>query len=194
MSPCSRHIPTVIVQGRYDVVCPVSLLFSSFLFLPLTNRFDCKGNDCICSEEGQLFPLNSGLVRFDTVIQAFPEADLHIVPDAGHSARETGIAKLLVEVRCSNHTKQRPGLNSPCRQRTSSRTNNHYNTEQPFIKNRLPTPNNRMGIDKEIIDCNTDSACLYYCTHIVYMKLPQIYVMNERGERKPERDRKIRQQ
>jgi anion-transporting ArsA/GET3 family ATPase len=22
---CSRHIPTVVVQGRYDVVCPVNL-------------------------------------------------------------------------------------------------------------------------------------------------------------------------
>lgn len=24
-SDCSRHIPTVVVQGRYDVVCPVRL-------------------------------------------------------------------------------------------------------------------------------------------------------------------------
>lgn len=31
-------------------------------------------------------------------IQVFPEAELHFVPDAGHSSREPGIAKLLVEV------------------------------------------------------------------------------------------------
>ena len=31
--------------------------------------------------------------------KAWPEATLHIVPDAGHSSREPGTAKLLVEVR-----------------------------------------------------------------------------------------------
>ncbi|KAG6889286.1 hypothetical protein C0992_005702 [Termitomyces sp. T32_za158] len=31
--------------------------------------------------------------------KVFPELELQIVPDAGHSAREPGIAKLLVEVR-----------------------------------------------------------------------------------------------
>ncbi|TRM64426.1 Alpha/Beta hydrolase protein [Schizophyllum amplum] len=54
-----RHIPTVVVQGRYDVVCPA------------TTAWQLK--------------------------KAFPELELHIVPDAGHSAREPGIAKLLVE-------------------------------------------------------------------------------------------------
>ncbi|KLO17410.1 peptidase S33, proline iminopeptidase 1 [Schizopora paradoxa] len=54
-----RHIPTVIVQGRYDVVCPATTAYA--------------------------------------LKKVFPEAELHIVPDAGHSARETGIAKLLVE-------------------------------------------------------------------------------------------------
>lgn len=54
-----RHIPTIIVQGRYDVLCPV------------TTAWDLK--------------------------KVFPEITLHIVPDAGHSSRETGIAKLLVE-------------------------------------------------------------------------------------------------
>ncbi|KAL1737917.1 putative proline iminopeptidase [Schizophyllum fasciatum] len=54
-----RHIPTVVVQGRYDVVCPA------------TTAWDLK--------------------------KVFPELELHIVPDAGHSAREPGIAKLLVE-------------------------------------------------------------------------------------------------
>ncbi|KAI0300961.1 proline iminopeptidase [Russula brevipes] len=41
-----RHIPTIVVQGRYDVVCPITI---------------------------------------------------HIVPDAGHSSRELGTTKLLVE-------------------------------------------------------------------------------------------------
>jgi len=53
-----RHIPTVIVHGRYDVVCPVK------------NAWDLH--------------------------RAFPEADLRIVPDAGHSAFEPGILHELV--------------------------------------------------------------------------------------------------
>ncbi|TCD69377.1 hypothetical protein EIP91_007933 [Steccherinum ochraceum] len=54
-----RHIPTVVVQGRYDVVCPT------------TTAYELK--------------------------KVWPEITLHIVPDAGHSSREPGIAKLLVE-------------------------------------------------------------------------------------------------
>ncbi|KAL5504175.1 hypothetical protein ACEPAH_8248 [Sanghuangporus vaninii] len=54
-----RHIPTIVVQGRYDVVCPITTAWA--------------------------------------LKKVFPEIELHIVPDAGHSARETGIAKLLVE-------------------------------------------------------------------------------------------------
>ncbi|EJD54055.1 prolyl aminopeptidase serine peptidase [Auricularia subglabra TFB-10046 SS5] len=54
-----RHIPGVIVQGRYDVICPAK------------SAWDLH--------------------------RAWPEAELHIVPDAGHSARETGMTKLLVE-------------------------------------------------------------------------------------------------
>jgi proline iminopeptidase len=54
-----RDIPTVIVQGRYDVVCP------------MTSAWDLH--------------------------RAFPEADLQLVPDAGHSALEPGIRAALVE-------------------------------------------------------------------------------------------------
>ncbi|KAF9449512.1 prolyl aminopeptidase serine peptidase [Macrolepiota fuliginosa MF-IS2] len=54
-----RHIPTVVVQGRYDVVCPATTAYS--------------------------------------LKKAFPELTLHIVPDAGHSSRESGTTKLLVE-------------------------------------------------------------------------------------------------
>jgi len=54
-----RHIPTIVVQGRYDVVCPA------------TTAYDLK--------------------------KVFPELTLHIVPDAGHSSREKGIADLLVQ-------------------------------------------------------------------------------------------------
>jgi proline iminopeptidase len=53
-----RHIPAVIVQGRYDVVCPPVTAFE------LASRW--------------------------------PEASLTIVPDAGHSAFEPGIAAELV--------------------------------------------------------------------------------------------------
>jgi pimeloyl-ACP methyl ester carboxylesterase len=57
---CSRHIPTVVVQGRYDCVCPATTAWA--------------------------------------LKKAWPEIELHIVPNAGHSSRETGIAKKLVEV------------------------------------------------------------------------------------------------
>ncbi|MEO8010157.1 MAG: prolyl aminopeptidase [Dokdonella sp.] len=54
-----RHIPAVIVQGRYDVVCP------------LRSAWDLH---CV-----------------------WPEADLRIVADAGHSAFEPGIVHELIE-------------------------------------------------------------------------------------------------
>jgi proline iminopeptidase len=53
-----RRIPTVIVQGRYDVVCP------------MTTAWDLH--------------------------RAWPEADFHVVPDAGHAAMEPGTRSLLV--------------------------------------------------------------------------------------------------
>jgi proline iminopeptidase len=53
-----RNIPGVIVQGRYDMVCPAR------------SAWDLH--------------------------RAWPEAQLHIVPDAGHSALETGITSELV--------------------------------------------------------------------------------------------------
>ena len=53
-----RHIPGVIVQGRYDVVCPA------------TSAWDLH--------------------------RSWPEAELHLVPDAGHAAAEPGIVHELV--------------------------------------------------------------------------------------------------
>ncbi len=53
-----RHIPAVIVQGRYDAVCP-----------PVTA---------------------------DDLHRAWPEAEYHVVADAGHSAFEPGIRSKLV--------------------------------------------------------------------------------------------------
>ncbi|MSP18557.1 MAG: prolyl aminopeptidase [Bdellovibrionales bacterium] len=53
-----RHIPGVIVQGRYDVVCPLDSAWA--------------------------------------LHRAWPEAELIIVPDAGHSAFESGISKALI--------------------------------------------------------------------------------------------------
>ncbi|HEY1992163.1 MAG TPA: alpha/beta fold hydrolase, partial [Gammaproteobacteria bacterium] len=54
-----RHIPTVIVQGRYDVVCPPTAAWR--------------------------------------LKQAWPEAELRFIPDAGHSASEPGTRAALVE-------------------------------------------------------------------------------------------------
>ena len=53
-----RQIPAVIVQGRYDVVCPLHSAWQ--------------------------------------LHRAWPEADLQIIPDAGHSAFEPGILEALV--------------------------------------------------------------------------------------------------
>jgi proline iminopeptidase len=53
-----RHIPGVIVQGRYDVVCPMESAWA--------------------------------------LHRAWPEADLRLVADAGHSAMEPGIVHELV--------------------------------------------------------------------------------------------------
>ncbi len=53
-----RHLPCVIVHGRYDVICPVRYAFD--------------------------------------LAQAWPEAKLKIIPDAGHSSVEPGIAAALV--------------------------------------------------------------------------------------------------
>ena len=54
-----RHIPAVIVQGRYDIVCP------------MRSAWDLH--------------------------RAWPEADFHIVPDAGHSAFEAGNTHELIK-------------------------------------------------------------------------------------------------
>ena len=54
-----RHIPAVIVQGRYDVVCPMKSAWE--------------------------------------LHRAWPEADLRVTPDAGHSALEPGNRSALVE-------------------------------------------------------------------------------------------------
>ncbi len=53
-----RHIPGTIVQGRYDVICPMQSAWE--------------------------------------LHRAWPEADFHIIPGAGHSAYESGIAQALV--------------------------------------------------------------------------------------------------
>lgn len=54
-----RHIPAVIVQGRYDVVCPIMSAWALHV--------------------------------------AWPEADFHIIQDAGHAVSEPGIVSALVE-------------------------------------------------------------------------------------------------
>jgi len=54
-----RHIPCIVVQGRYDVVCPATTAYA--------------------------------------LKKAWPEIDLQIVPDAGHSSQEPGTLRRLVE-------------------------------------------------------------------------------------------------
>jgi proline iminopeptidase len=52
-------MPGVIIQGRYDIVCPAR------------SAWDLH--------------------------RAWPEAEFHLVPDAGHSATEVGIATKLIQ-------------------------------------------------------------------------------------------------
>lgn len=54
-----RHIPAVIVQGRYDVVCP--------------------------------------MITAWMLHRRWPEADFHVIPDAGHAASEKGTTDQLVQ-------------------------------------------------------------------------------------------------
>ncbi len=54
-----RHIPAVIIQGRYDIVCPAKTAWE--------------------------------------LHKKWPEADFHIVKDAGHSVSEPGITSKLLE-------------------------------------------------------------------------------------------------
>lgn len=54
-----RHLPAIIIQGRYDTVCPMS------------SAWDLH--------------------------RAWPEAEIHVIPDAGHSAFEAGIEARLIE-------------------------------------------------------------------------------------------------
>jgi proline iminopeptidase len=54
-----RHIPSIIVQGRYDVVCPMMSAWE--------------------------------------LHRAWPEAELRVIPDAGHSISEPGIIDALVK-------------------------------------------------------------------------------------------------
>ena len=76
----SRHIPCVVVQGRYDLVCPVRLFARTTDF----------GNDCQFQSAYDL-------------AKAWGEGlKLHVVDDAGHSAKEPGTLKKLTEV-CANY-------------------------------------------------------------------------------------------
>lgn len=78
-----RHLPAIIVQGRYDAVCPI--------------------------------------VTADELARAWPEAFYEIVPDAGHSAFEPGIAHALVGA--TDAFKSMPGIlpPPPQKKKTASR-------------------------------------------------------------------------
>ncbi len=54
-----RHIPCIMVQGRYDMPCPMKSAWE--------------------------------------LHRAWPEAELHIIPDAGHAATEPGILNVLIQ-------------------------------------------------------------------------------------------------
>lgn len=78
-----RHLPAVIVQGRYDGVCPI--------------------------------------VTADELARAWPEAFYEIVPDAGHSAFEPGIARALVGATDAFRDMLGDGLPPPKKKKTAGR-------------------------------------------------------------------------
>jgi hypothetical protein len=49
---CSRHIPCIVVQGRYDVVCPVSFFVNTTFVDIARDLFGNSGHDSVCSEKG----------------------------------------------------------------------------------------------------------------------------------------------
>lgn len=79
-----KHIPTTIVQGRYDVVCPA------------TTAWELKKVGRVISVEiSYEMKLSNYMYRF--VPQRLPDADFVIVADSGHSTLEPSIAKELVK-------------------------------------------------------------------------------------------------
>jgi proline iminopeptidase len=78
-----RHLPAVIVQGRYDGVCPI--------------------------------------VTADELARAWPEAFYEIVPDAGHSAFEPGIARALIGATDAFRDMLGDGLPPPKKKKTAAR-------------------------------------------------------------------------
>jgi proline iminopeptidase len=78
-----RHIPAVIVQGRYDVICP------------MRSAWDLH--------------------------RAWPEAELRVVADAGHSAFEPGIARELVAATDRYARPRRARVRSGARRRAAAR-------------------------------------------------------------------------
>src|SRR5690606_31168479 len=76
-----RHIPAVIVQGRYDVVCPMMSAWE--------------------------------------LSQAWPEAALQVVDDAGHSAFEPGIVDRLIRATDGFRCAAQPQLSAASRASSS---------------------------------------------------------------------------
>lgn len=77
-----RHIPCTVVQGRYDLVCPVQTAWE-------LHTVRAAAPDVAPPQPADPWP--AGAVS----AQRWPEAELIIVPDAGHSAREVPIARAL---------------------------------------------------------------------------------------------------
>jgi proline iminopeptidase len=77
-----RHIPCVIVQGRYDIVCPI---YTAWALKKVRKAF------LLCDENLLDKPLCVDCV------QAWPEAQFKLIPDAGHSAYEIGNQAALLD-------------------------------------------------------------------------------------------------
>ena len=79
-----RHIPATIIQGRYDVTTPMKTAWDLHKVNQgrgvLINAFPIKKNAMIL------------------LLQRWPEAEFHVVPDAGHFFMEPGTIAKLIEI------------------------------------------------------------------------------------------------
>ena len=86
-----RHIPATIVQGRYDMITPMKTAWELHKVGPnlaVEMRLSLSATYCHANSRTH--------THTHTLFQLWPEAEFHVVPDAGHSQLESGtLAKLM---------------------------------------------------------------------------------------------------
>jgi hypothetical protein len=89
-----RHIPTVAVQGRYDLVCMATTAWALKKAFPEVSSAPFSSLPPFSSLLGLLGNLSTD-IRVRPCL--FRQMELIIAPNSGHSAREPEIKQLLFE-------------------------------------------------------------------------------------------------